>query len=145
MSELDHLVELTDSKMGRRGLLAGLAGIGLLGTVGVTTALAQDSTPTAAATPDDSTDESDKGEIYQDFVSNLADALGSDATTVDAGIRTALKAMVDDVYADGDISKNAATELKSRIDTSPAPIALVVAVAMGKGGAGRRRRRRRTT
>jgi hypothetical protein len=78
------------------------------------------------------------GEAYDNFVAKLAEQLGdTDAATVDTGIRNALKAMVDQEFDEGNISRNLATEIKERIDESEAPLATAMIGAMavrGRGG-----------
>ena len=77
-------------------ILAGIAGLGLAGGVGLTRVLAQDATPTdePSTSDDQATDTTDAdggdgkaGARYDDFVAKLAANLGSDADTVDTGIR----------------------------------------------------------
>ena len=128
--------------LGRRNVLAGIAGMGVAGGLGITRVLAQETDPTPSdpqTTDSGGTIESDtgeentlndgvaRGEKYQDFVAKLAANLGeSDPATVDTAIRDSLKSMVDDVFNAGDISKNAATSIKEAIDTSDAPIAVAM-------------------
>jgi len=130
--------------VGRRNILAGIAGLGLAGGVGLTRVLAQDATPTAEpSTSDDQTTDTnetdeDDGKAaarYDDFVAKLAANLGSDADTVDTGIRDSLKAMVDDVFNAGDISKNTATRIKDRIDSAASPLAALLMIG-NRGGDG---------
>jgi hypothetical protein len=116
------------SRLGRRNVVAGIAGIGLAG-VGMSRAFAQDSTPTAQETPavgssGDATTTTSGDTRYETFTSYLADQLGSDAATVDTAIRDSLKQMVDDALAAGDISADQATARKARIDESTSPIRL---------------------
>jgi hypothetical protein len=63
-----------------------------------------------------------KADAYAAFVENLAIEMGSDAATVDAAIRAALKQSIDDQVAAGDLAVNDATEMKAAIDTSSAPM-----------------------
>ena len=56
----------------------------------------------------------------------------ADPASVDTGIRDALKTMVDDRLAAGEISANAATEAKAEIDASEAPLR----VGYGERGGG---------
>ena len=135
--------------IGRRNLLAGIGGLGLAGVIGINRVLAQEATPTATDDEDASDDpdavvedafadaEREIGEAYQNFVAKLADQLGNtDAATVDTAIRNALKAMVDQEFDEGNISRNLATEIKERIDASEAPLmtAMLGAVAVRAGG-----------
>jgi N-acetylmuramoyl-L-alanine amidase len=131
------------NRVGRRNVVAGLAGIGLAG-VGISRVFAQDatSTPTddtsADATPavGSSGETTDPATHYETFIHNLASALGSDAATVDTAIRDSLKAMVDDKLAAGDITEDKATEARTWIDESPAPIRIFVSPGHGKGDKG---------
>ena len=105
--------------------------------IGASQVLAQDATPTPSDETGGTTDQQpDKmaeiGAAYQNFVRKLASNLGeSDSAKVDTAIRDALKAMVDEQYTDGNISRNLADDLKSRIDSSEAPLA--VAMLAGRG------------
>ena len=124
--------------VGRRNVIAGIAGLGIAAGIGASQVLAQDATPTATDetggnTGGDQTDKGAKvGAAYDDFVGKLATNLGeSDTAKVDTAIRDALKAMVDEQYNDGNISRNLADDLKSRIDSSDAPLA--VAMLAGRG------------
>jgi hypothetical protein len=132
--------------VGRRNILAGIAGLGLAGGVGLTRVLAQDATPTdePSTSDDQTTDTTDAdggdgkaGARYDDFVAKLAANLGSDADTVDTGIRDSLKAMVDDVFNAGDISKNAATRIKDRIDSAASPLAALLMIGKRGGDGGK--------
>lgn len=135
--------------MGRRNVIAGMAGLGIAAGLGPNRVRAQEATPSA----DDDTDddgvggETSDGDIdaeigaaYQNFVGKLAANLGqTDTTAVDTAIRDALKAIVDEEFAAGDISQNLATELKDRIDTSPAPLRLGGLRRLRRGRLKRRR------
>ena len=146
---------LQNRSMDRRNLLVGIGALGIAGSFGANKVLAQESTPTAAEV--DKTDAEDSGdeeinntpqigEKYLDFVAKLAANLGeTDATVVDTAIRDALKAMVDDEFDAGDISRNAATAIKERIDSSDAPIAVMMIGGMGRRMRDRRSRRRDET
>jgi len=123
--------------LGRRNVIAGIAGLGIAAGIGASQVLAQDATPTPSDETGGTTDQQpDKaaeiGAAYQNFVGKLATNLGeSDSAKVDTAIRDALKAMVDEQYNDGNISRNLADDLKSRIDSSDAPLA--VAMIAGRG------------
>ena len=124
--------------LGRRNVIAGIAGLGIAAGIGASQVLAQDATPSATEETGDGTtgDQPEKaaqiGAAYQNFVGKLATNLGeSDSAKVDTAIRDALKAMVDEQYNDGNISRNLADDLKSRIDLSEAPLA--VAMIAGRG------------
>ena len=128
---------------GRRDIIAGVSGMGLAGVFGLRQARAQDEVE------DDEEDEDQgstveievfgrpmPGERYQDFVAKLAASLGeTDPTVVDTAIRDALKAIVDERFDAGEISRNLADEIKEKIDTSEAPL-----MALGVGGHGMARR-----
>jgi hypothetical protein len=135
--------------LGRRNVIAGIAGLGIAAGIGASQVLAQDATPT----PSDETGGTTSGEqpdkaaeigaAYQNFVGKLATNLGeSDTAKVDTAIRDALKAMVDEQYNDGKISRNLADDLKSRIDSSDAPLAVAMLGGMGLRRVERRRDRR---
>jgi hypothetical protein len=135
--------------IGRRNVIAGIAGLGVAAGIGVTQVVAQTATPSATEEPGGSTsgEQPDKaaeiGAAYQDFVGKLATNLGeSDTAKVDTAIRDALKAMVDDQYTAGNISRNLADDLKSRIDSSDAPLAVAMLGGMGLRRVERRRDRR---
>lgn len=137
MTEFDstHAAE-TDSpashRIDRRVLFAGLTGLGLAGTLGVSRTLAQEE-------PSDEDGARVPGAAYDDFIGKLAANLGNvDATVLDTAIRDALKAMIDERFDEGSISSDRATRLKERIDTSETPLAVVML-----GGGNRRRRRRK--
>jgi len=123
--------------LGRRNVIAGIAGLGIAAGIGASQVLAQDATPTPSDETGGTTDQQpDKmaeiGAAYDDFVGKLTTNLGeSDTAKVDTAIRDALKAMVDDQYNQGNISRNLADDLKSRIDSSDAPLA--VAMIAGRG------------
>ena len=125
--------------VGRRNVIAGITRPGHRGrNRRVAQVLAQDATPTPSdetggTTGDEQPDKAAEiGAAYQNFVGKLATNLGeSDSAKVDTAIRDALKAMVDEQYNDGNISRNLADDLKSRIDSSDAPLA--VAMIAGKG------------
>ena len=120
--------------VGRRSVIAGIAGLGIASGMGISRTLAQESTP--EATDEEGTDqgtsddisaerEAEIGAAYQNFVGKLAANLGeTDTAAVDTAIRDALKAIVDEEFAAGNISQNLTTELKDRIDASPAPLRL---------------------
>jgi hypothetical protein len=77
---------------------------------------AQDATP-STGNESAETETVDQTTAYDEFVGGLAANLGIvDATTVDTAIKETLKQMVDQKFADGEISANAATAMKERID-----------------------------
>jgi hypothetical protein len=112
----------------RRNVISGIAGVGAAAIVGTTLARAQESTPTVESGTDGTTDDTTTPEDrratqYQTFLTKLAAALSlSDTTTLDTGIRDALKGIIDDELTAGDIAANAATEAKTAIDEATAPI-----------------------
>lgn len=88
---------------------------------------------------DDQAENAARAEAYQDFLGKVTTNLGmSDTAAVDLAIREALKAMVDERFAAGEISRNNADTLKERIDTSAAPIGIL---SLGRRMARRRDRR----
>lgn len=122
----------------RRRVISGIAGVGAAAIVGTTLARAQESTSTPETGTDSTTDTEDTttpeervATQYQTFLTKLAAALAmSDTTTLDTGIRDALKGIIDDELAAGDIAANAATEAKTAIDEATAPISF----RLGAGG-----------
>jgi hypothetical protein len=116
-----HVVQ---GRVGRRTMLGGLAAIGAAGLIGASHTVAQEATPDASDSESATTDKfAEAGERYQFFVAQLAVGLGqSDVAAVDAAIRAALRAVVEDRFAAGEISRNDADALISQIDTSVAPI-----------------------
>jgi hypothetical protein len=85
-----------------------------------------------------------RGELYQDFVAKVAAALGeTDLAVVDTAIRDALKAIIDERVEAGEISRNLATELRERIDTSEVPLMVLGVGGFGKARAERIHKRRR--
>jgi hypothetical protein len=141
MTHLDGMGEEVDATslgsrmVGRRNVVAGIAALG---------GAAQDDPD------DDSLDDEDDllemapeiGEAYQSFVVKLAANLGEgDVAVVDAAIRDALAAMVEERFAAGEISRNLADELIERIQTGEAPLAVALIAAM-RGRRMERRKRR---
>jgi hypothetical protein len=121
---------MTEYEMNRRRfVVGGSASAVTLAMAGLATRQAvhaQDATP--APSPDTKTSR------YDLFVAALAAALGSgDATAVDAAIRTALKQLVDDEFAAGNISANEATARKEQIDTAASPLG-TGGIGGGRGG-----------
>jgi hypothetical protein len=137
--------------IGRRDVIAGVSGMGLAGVFGLRQAMAQDDLEDEAGDDDDgSTTEIEvfgrpvAGERYQDFVAKLAASLGeTDPAVVDTAIRDALKAMVDERFDAGEISRNLATEIKEKIDTSEAPLMAFVVGGHGMARAERIHKKRR--
>jgi hypothetical protein len=135
------------SLIGRRNILAGIGGLSLAGAIRINRVFAQEATPTATddedggetdVEPADADIEREIDEAYDNFVAKLAEQLGdTDAATVDTAIRNALKAMVDQEFDEGNISRNLATEIKERIDESEAPLATAMIGAMAIRGGGR--------
>lgn len=123
----------------RRKVISGIAGAGAAAIVGTTLARAQESTSTPETGTDSTTDtedtttpENSRATQYQTFLTKLAAVLSiTDTTTLDTGIRDALKGIIDDELAAGDIAANAATEAKTAIDESTAPLSF----HLGLGGA----------
>ena len=142
--ESDTVAWDDSNRVGRRNVVAGLAGIGLAG-VGISRVFAQDatSTPTDDATADATPAVGSSGETttpathYETFIQNLASELGTDAATVDAAIRDSLKAMVDDKLAAGAITEDQATKARTWIDESPAPIRVFASPGHGDGTGGK--------
>jgi hypothetical protein len=134
--------------VGRRNVIAGIAGLGIAAGIGVTQVVAQTATPSATdQTGDTATAQTDKaaeiGAAYTNFVGKLTTNLGeSDPTKVDTAIRDALKAMVDEQFDAGNISRNLADDLKTRIDSSNAPLAVAMLGGMGLHRMERRQERR---
>jgi hypothetical protein len=112
----------------RRNVLSGIAGAGAAAIIGTTLARAQESTPTVESgtggTTDDTTTPDDgRATQYQTFLTKLAAEISlSDTTTLDTGIRDALKGIIDDELTAGDIAANAAIAAKTAIDEATAPI-----------------------
>jgi hypothetical protein len=122
----------------RRKVISGIAGVGAAVITGTALARAQESTSTPESgidsttdTEDTTTPENNRETQYQTFLTKLAAALSiTDTTTLDTGIRDALKGIIDDQLAAGDIAANAATEAKTAIDEATAPISF----HLGLGG-----------
>jgi hypothetical protein len=137
--------------IGRRDVIAGISGMGLAGVFGLRQAGAQDEVEDDEGDEDDgSTMEIEvfgrpvPGERYQDFVAKLAASLGeTDPAVVDTAIRDALKAIVDERFDAGEISRNLADEIKEKIDTSEAPLMAVAVGGHGMARAERIHKRRR--
>jgi hypothetical protein len=136
--------------MGRRNVIAGIAGIGVAAGIGATRVVAQDATPSATEEPgtgtgtDQTTKDAEIGAAYQDFVGKLTTNLGeSDPTKVDTAIRDALKAMVDEQFDAGTISANLRDDLKSRIDSSDFPLGVAMLAGMREHRVELRRKRRK--
>jgi hypothetical protein len=128
--------------IGRRDVIAGVSGIGLAGVFGLRQARAQDELEDdedgGSTTEIEVFGRPMPGELYQNFAAKVAAALGeADRAVVDTAIRDALKAIIDDRFDAGEISRNLATELKEKIDTSEVPL-----MALGVGGFGKARAER---
>ncbi|CAN5476617.1 hypothetical protein BH09CHL1_BH09CHL1_10240 [soil metagenome] len=128
------------SQVTRRRVISGIAGVGAAVIAGTTLARAQESTPEAGTTDDtDTTDTTTpddmRGSNYQTFLTKLAAELSlTDTTALDTDIRDALKAMVDDELAAGDLAANDATDMKTAIDESTSPIKVSFFSHDGFGG-----------
>jgi hypothetical protein len=124
---------------GRRAVLGGMAALGVAGIFGTSRALGQDTaTPSAAEETDvgsaGETDTTD--DAYQIFLAALAANLGlGDPAAVDTGIREALKTVIDERLAAGEIAANDAEAIKAEIDASASP--LRIGKFGGRGGHGR--------
>jgi hypothetical protein len=95
--------------------VAGLAGVG-------SRVAAQTATPDEATTTDFA---AAKAASYDTFIATLATELSlSDPAQVDAAIRTALKQLVDERLAAGELSVEAAAAQKAVIDVTEAPLML---------------------
>jgi hypothetical protein len=137
--------------IGRRDVIAGVSGLGLAGVFGLRQVGAQDELEDDEEDGDDSSTMEIEvfgrpmpGELYQDFVAKVAAALGeTDLAVVDTAIRDALKAIIDERFEAGEISRNLATELKERIDTSEVPLMAVAVGGHGMARAERIHKRRR--
>jgi hypothetical protein len=85
---------------------------------------AQDATP-SAGTGTTETETANQTSAYDEFVAGLAANLGiADVTTVDIAIKETLKQIVDQKFANGEISANQATAMKERIDAGEIPFGL---------------------
>jgi Arc/MetJ family transcription regulator len=119
---------MTENEMNRRRFVVGgsasAVALTMAGLAAQRAVNAQDATPTpSTGTEPPATTDGETTNRYDAFVAALATALGSgDAATVDAAIRTALKQMVDDKFAAGNISANEATARKEQIDTAESPL-----------------------
>lgn len=125
--DTDVFANVEKSQVTRRRVISGIAGVGAAVIAGTTLARAQESTPEAGTTEDTDTDTTSpdeaRGANYQTFLTKLAAELSlTDTTALDTDIRDALKAMVDDVLAAGDLAANDATDIKTAIDESVSPI-----------------------
>jgi hypothetical protein len=124
----DVLDNVEKSQVTRRRVISGIAGVGAAVIAGTTLARAQESTPETGTT--DTTDTTDtttpddmRGSNYQTFLTKLSAELSlTDTTALDTDIRDALKAMIDDELAAGDLAANDATDMKTAIDESISPI-----------------------
>jgi len=141
-----ELTGLVPVSLTRRRMIAGAAALGAATVVGTGIARAQDSTATPGikdggdtTNTSEATDRATQSaERYQDFVSKLASNLGlAGATGVDTAIRDALKGMIDDQLAAGEIAANNATAWKTEIDESVAPLKIGSPGAGGHRGGGR--------
>jgi hypothetical protein len=124
-----------------RGLLitigATALGFGLIigGAPAIPDVFAQDATPAAEAPAQTAQEqrndfEAQRSEAYDSFVAALASELGTDESTVDAAIRTALTQQVDEREAAADLDIERAAAMRAVIEVSEAPLFL------GFGGRG---------
>ena len=131
---------IVERRVGRRLLLTGIAALGAAGALGATSAASQDDSTPPGTDDDDTGARPEIGEAYTNFVEKLAANLGAaDVAAVDAAIRDALAAMVEERFAAGEISRNHADELIERIQTADAPLGGI----LGRGMRQRRRKRRK--
>jgi hypothetical protein len=112
----------------RRGLL--ISGLGLsltvagAGVFGEVSALAQDASDSVPAQTTGSSREERRAEWeaerqaqYENFLAKFAENLGiSDPAQVETAFKDTLKELIDEQFEAGDISRNAAEEMKTRID-----------------------------
>ncbi|MFN8591772.1 MAG: hypothetical protein U0031_09965 [Thermomicrobiales bacterium] len=98
-------------------------GVIIAGAPVATTVHAQEA-PAAVQAPAGQNDtfEQERAQAYSDFVSSLADELGSDDAAVDSAIRNALKEQVDARQTAGEIDAAQATAVKAMIDSADAPL-----------------------
>ena len=132
------------AQMLRRGLLVGGLGLSLTLTgAGALNALPAAAQDTSAGETDKvltveervAAWEEERLQRYERFLAAFAENLGIDDTSqVETAYKEALKQLVEDELAAGDISANAAAELKERIDAASGPI------LFGGFGGGRDRR-----
>jgi hypothetical protein len=119
-----------------RGLLTTIGatalGFGLIigGAPAIPDVIAQEATPPAAVAPSEPEQgqeidfEAQRTQAYDSFIAALASELGSDETTVDAAIRTALIQQVDEREAAGDLDIERAAAMRAVIEVSEAPLFL---------------------
>lgn len=105
-------------------LVVGTILAGALGTTAQTT---------APEVEDASLDSDMRVLMYNDFVASLGSQLGSDASTVDAAVRTALKQSVDGQQAIGNLTTERAAAQKAVIDVTDVPL-MLGAHRFGQGG-----------
>jgi hypothetical protein len=130
--------------IGRRNVIAAVTGMGLAGAFGIRQTLAQDEVENEDDEDGAAFEHPEFSEQYRNFVTKLARALGeTDPEVVDTAIRDALKAIVDEQFDAGEISRNLATEIKARIDASDAPLGVAMLGAMRMRRMERRRNRRK--
>jgi hypothetical protein len=151
MDELKSIDDLTPElkPVNRRLVMAGFAGVGAAALIGgkLTSVQAQDSDDDD---DDDDSDDDDYGTtmdpeleakllaLYDVFLGSVATELGvADTASIDLAIRNGMKAVVDQRFADGEISANRADERKAAIE------AAVVPMCIGGRGLGDRMRDRR--
>jgi hypothetical protein len=89
-------------------IVAALFGGALIGSVGA-------ETPTASGTPSTATHDTNTGQYCQTFRSHLADELKTDAAGLESAFRAAAAATLDEAVANGDLTKERADAIKSRL------------------------------
>jgi len=140
-----HLEQAGESgfRIGRRNILAGMAGLGVVASLGATRAFAQGNASNGTNQTDrTAVREAHMAAAYQNFLGKLAANLGeSDTSVVDTAIRDALKAMVEEQFEAGEISRNLADEIKGQIDSGVAPFGFGVMGGLGIHDMDRRRDR----
>lgn len=110
----------------RRGLLVGGLGLSLTvagaGVLGQGSVLAQETTETAPSSEMSREErmaewEAARVEQYENFLAKFAENLGiSDPAQVETAFKDTLKDMIDEQFEAGDLSANAAEEMKALID-----------------------------
>lgn len=90
-------------------IVAAVVGGTLIGSVAA-------ESPSSSGSPSTATgDDGDVGQYCQTFRGHLADELGTDQDGLEAAFRNAAQATLDEAVANGDLTKERADELKSRL------------------------------
>jgi 3-hydroxyacyl-CoA dehydrogenase len=89
-------------------IAAALVGGALIGSVAA-------ETPTASGSPSTVTNDADAGQYCQSFRSHLADQLKTDAAGLQSAFRAAADATLDEAVANGDLTRERADAIKSRL------------------------------